>query len=833
MIGFLFRRVIALACSVAAAFAADAAGLSLTNGALGLQLDTEGRCVVSELWVHGRRVSAPEAGARTGIMISNVWFTSGSNQSGLKIKQSRDQITIEGIRLGPEAWKVEEKWTFARAADAADALTWRIERRYPAAAAIQDSAFPAWTFATMGTWTGALLDNGGVAWNRYLDQPGATYGVEANGFVCWNQDSNSALSISLERPRSPGAPLFSQTRFTHERDGSQTAAFSLAPALLKPKHDLRRFLPDAPDVWAPFEVSPGVATGEFRIAAVDYDAVYSLGELRGVKERGVRQMLHTIGRYGVVDRRIVGANGWRSGFKCLHEQWFAQMGIALQDPDYLANCAATFDYERDQALLPDGRLKSRWWWVAGDATPGTYDALGYYEARWGTLMDSQTCFPICVAELFDLTGDRVWLASHKDGCERMLDYLLRLDGDGDGLVEMHNALHSEAKGSDWIDVVWAAHENALINAELYWALGRWSELEELLGDHARAKSFQAAAAKLKASFNRTTDQGGFWDSGNKWYIYWRDKDDSLHGNNLVTPVNFAAIAYGLCDQTDRRDAILDRIETEMQKEKLFYWPLSFFPYEPDEGHPTVNYPFPSYENGDIFLSWGELAVRAFAGTRPGVAMKYIRNTLEQYERDGLSFQRYLRGSQKGAGGDILAGNVMPIVGLYRNIYGAQPKHNRLLLAPRLTPDLDGTRLRYRLRGQTWLLDLATSGCGAAMDDFQLRAPVPFGVNVTNNALQFFPGTEGEPGLVVARSGGKRVEVRVETWTPGRRQWTVTAPLGNVQIAQTVSGLASLKEYQVSSGGRSRRVRADAQGEITIRQTVRASARFEMVEDRSR
>ena len=27
------------------------------------------------------------------------------------------------------------------------------------------------------------------------------------------------------------------------------------------------------------------------------------------------------------------------------------------------------------------------------------------------------------------------------------------------------------RGSDWIDIIWAAYENALINAELYYALG--------------------------------------------------------------------------------------------------------------------------------------------------------------------------------------------------------------------------------------------------------------------------------------------------------------------------------------------------------------------------
>ena len=53
------------------------------------------------------------------------------------------------------------------------------------------------------------------------------------------------------------------------------------------------------------------------------------------------------------------------------------MGMALDDPDYIANFAAALDYERDHAIGPDGRVKSRWCYNAGDAMPGTYDAWAF------------------------------------------------------------------------------------------------------------------------------------------------------------------------------------------------------------------------------------------------------------------------------------------------------------------------------------------------------------------------------------------------------------------------------------------------------------------------
>ena len=142
---------------------------------------------------------------------------------------------------------------------------------------------------------------------------------------------------------------------------------------------------------------------------------------------------------------------------------------------------------------------------------------------------------------------------------------------------------------------------------------------------------------------------------------------SVHGSNLVVPVNFSAIAYGLCDEPERKTAILDQIEALMQREKLFFWPLCFSSYAKEEVHPRVNWPFPSYENGDLFLAWGESGTRAYAAQNPGLALKYVKNILAQYAVDGLAFQRYLRRSQTGEGKDILANNCSTIVGLYRNL----------------------------------------------------------------------------------------------------------------------------------------------------------------------
>jgi len=95
---------------------------------------------------------------------------------------------------------------------------------------------------------------------------------------------------------------------------------------------------------------------------------------------------------------------------------------------------------------------------------------------------------------------------------------------------------SEKRGSDWIDIIWASYENAFVNAKLYYALTLWADVEKQLKDTEKANFYSGFAAGLKKSFNKSTEEGGFWNNKNKWYIHWIDKNKSPHGDNLVVPV---------------------------------------------------------------------------------------------------------------------------------------------------------------------------------------------------------------------------------------------------------------------------------------------------------
>ncbi len=672
----------------------------------------------------------------------------------------------------------------------------------------------------------ALLGTGGVAWFKLFDTPLATYGVHTGPVTFWSKENDSCLRIVPTA--SDGKHL--AVRFSRHPHGVISLNYSVTDRELSPKHGQFRFLRDRQDVWAPFVVNSGEVTVQYVLSAPKYSAAYDRGTLRGIDGSAVREIANTIARLGVIDDKLMGSNGWPSGFICLHEQWVAQLGLAIDDADYFRSYGRALDYIRDHATGTDGRVKSRWCYGCGDEMPGTYDANGFYECQWGWLLDSQPSYVTNVAEQFDFSGDVAWLRRHKSACERALDYMLRRDSNGNGLLEMVDNNHTEKKSSDWIDVVWASFENGLVNAEMYNAMLLWADREEVLGDAGMAAKYRTAAKRLKDGFNRPINQGGLWDPQDRCYAYWRDKDGSIHGTNGVTPVNFAALAYGICDDPARRAAVLDRIEAQMQREKLFFWPLCMSSYRQDEG---AGWPFPTYENGDIFLGVGRTRhPRHTPRYKPAVAVRIVKNVIDKYKHDGLAFQRYLRKSQTGAGGDILSNMASPIVGLYRDVYGIRPKWNRLYLDPHLTPELSGTQLKYWLRGRDYLIDLKMGDYGLSVDKFTVRDKKAFAVDVKQNTLGYFSGDRETPSMTLTRSNAEPIEIRIETWPAeptGTRKWTESSRQPGSNVRHVVADLPPRTRWRLLCNGKlAASLESDGEGRIVFTHSGLATAVFELI-----
>lgn len=799
-----------------AAFATDNLHVSDHSGHIGLTLDLDGGCRVGSLTVDGVEVLAG-SGVRTGVRTRGGAYTSGAVKSAPRVSRRGDVLTVDSIVYGDGALAYTESWRFE---PCGDAIVWTIASNTGTALArVEDRFVPQWDFAAMDTWKGGILDNGGMVWCKYLRSEDDTYGVHTGGITLWNPERPGALRIET----STGGVM--HQKFSHGKDGVFTIKHIPASGPLQMRYDLSRCVGGREDVFAPYIVEGG-DTVTVRLSYVDYPEAYSRGNLRGIDAESVRELMNTTGRYGVVDNGIVGANGWTTNWKCLHEPFFAQIGLALADTNYTRNLAESLHQEAMHAVTPQGRVLSRWHNADEDQMPGTYNyQTGYYEARWGYTVDSQTGYVINVTELFDLLGSTEWLAGQKETCERALDWLLARDENGNGLCEMMNRNHREGTASDWLDIVWASYENAFVNAQLYEALRQWAACETVLGDTARAQMYDRAADRLKEAFNRPVEQGGFWSEEKGQYVYWLDDDGSVHGDNMVTPVNFAAISFGICDDPARKARVLDEIERRTASEGLFHWPLCFDSYTREEVE-GGNWPFPRYENGDIFPTWGYLGVRSYAGYKPELALKYIRNILAQYRKDGLSSQRYERRSQTGVGSDILAGICTSVTALYSDIYGIRPKWNRMGLEPHMLPELYGTSFRYTHRGTDYDVTLAKDRHTLSTDRFTASSDGAFGVDYADGTLRVFPGNS-DRGIVlgVKPLGGSALVLSLEKNT-GRTAlaWSIDGK-GRYEIG--FSGLEPGGRYVLALPGDKKTFTASADGCATMSVDMRRAGRLSL------
>ncbi|WP_245834601.1 alpha-L-rhamnosidase-related protein [Mucilaginibacter lappiensis] len=770
--------------------------------------------VIKQLRIKGQNVLSP-AGIYTGIKTKDKAFFSNGKSAGVKLTKDNGVIKLSGLKYGNNGITINETWEF-RLVD--DKIRWNITREYGNSTGLEDMAMPQYNFANMSVWKGGILDNGGMVWCKYLKQVDDTYGVHTGGVTFWNAESGNALRISTKIDKG----YHIATKYSHSAKNEFTCTQYVTDSSLSQRYNLSRFVSGKADIFAPFEVKKATVKLEVDLQYIDYFKAYSRGKLPGIDAVAVRELLNTTGRYGVVDNNIIGANGWVSNWKCLHEPFFAQIGMAVDDKNYTKNMSATLDQERDEAVLPNGRVLSRWHNVPGDEMPGTYNAqTGYYEAMWGYTIDSQPDFVINTSEQFDLSGDTTWLRAHQSTCEKALDWLIKRDTNHNGIFEMMNNNVSEQKCSDWLDIVWASYENSFVNAQMYEALTLWANCEKVLGNREKATYYTGVAKRLKNAFNKPIAEGGFWSPEKKQYVYWRDDDGSIHGDNLVTPVNFAAIAFGLCDDQKRIGEILDQIEARAVKENLFHWPLCFDSFRREEVS-GGNWPFPKYENGDIFPTWGYLGIRAYASYNKGIALKYINNILKQYKNDGLSSQGYDRVTQAGQGDDILAGISTTITALYRDIYGIRPKWNRMGIEPNMSASLNGAEFSYTLRDTVYQLKLSVHDYIMSTAGFSIKSSNGFGATKNGTLLTFYPDNKDDILLQVNAGSKKNIAMQIHSWTPNAFSWTMTST-DNYQF--TVKGLQPGVNYKVEVNSIGQNIKTDGTGKFTIKQRCTKATKF--------
>jgi hypothetical protein len=774
------------------------------------------KAAVTLLLINGRNAVGSADGMYTSVKVGDSTYSSLHVKGNPVMAQIPGGLKISGISYGDKQLTINEIWTFLYSKTA---INWKIERSFSKAVIVDETAMPVINFDSINTWEGAYQGYGGLAWFYLFNEKLNTYGVHTRSSSFWSSKDNDGLNITVDAPGQQVAMKYVRTN-----DDRLQYSVTSSPQEMLPRGDTgtnrRRFIRGRTNVWGPYTVPAGKTTATLTFTYFNYTEKYGRGHFAGINGKQVSAVLGTIAHIGVIDSLHFGGNSWHTPYGpiCLHEQYIAQLGLGINDPAYLNGYKSCLDFYRDHAIKPDGRVYPRWAYTNEDAMKGKFNKYGFYEAQWGILLDSQPDYVTNVAELYDLTGDKTWVKGQQVACEKALDWILKRDSNHNGLVEMMTDNESAKKSSDWIDIIWASYENAFVNAKLYHALVKWADIEHQLHNNVKAAYYEKFAAKLKASFNKPTTQGGFWDADNSCYVHWRDKDNTIHGRNMVTPVNFMAIAYNICDDSTRKKLILDKIEGQMQKENLFFWPLCMWTYANGEGN-DWQFPFPAYENGDLFLSWGALGVRAYAGYNPAIAVKYVKNVLEQYSKDGLAFQRYGRLKQDGLGDDILSGNSLSIVGLYQAIYGINPLYNRFYLDPHITPELYGTELKYNFRGQRLTINLDSNSYAVGNNIFKVVSNKNFGVYFSKNRLSYFNGSNAAAALQVTTNNP--LTVTVKSWGNRQMEWEESVvKKSGTPIIYRIGQLRPGAVYVVSVNGKVvEKVKSDGNGVVLVNLTM--------------
>lgn len=783
--------------------------ITIKGHKLQMELLYQNKACISSMVVNGQQVLSDSGGIYSLVRVGDKTYSSLHLKGTPVVTQAGNVIRLTGIKYGDRNITIAENWTFSTTRKS---VVWTIERTIPRAIKADETGTPVFNFNNINTWEGAYQGYGGLAWFYLFNEKLCTYGVHSQSSSFWNSKTGNGLDISVIAPGKKVAMKYSRT------EADQLAySVSVSDKELIPKSDSgtnrRRFIRKHTDVWSAQTLPAGTTVQKLVLNYFDFEQKYGRGKMNGVNGKQASDVLNTIARIGVIDSLHFGGNSWHTPYGpiCLHEQYIGLLGLGINDPQYLKGYQSCLDYYRDHAIKPDGRVYSRWAYTNEDAMPGKFNKDGFYEAQWGILMDSNPDFVSNVADLYNMNGDLKWVKTQQRACEKALDWILKRDANGNGLVEMMTNNQSEGRSSDWIDIIWASYENAFVNAKLYHALTEWTDIEGQLGNEPKARYYKLFAAKLKASFNKPVNEGGFWDDKNNCYVHWRDKDNSIHGRNMVTPVNFMAISYGICDNQDRKKVILETIEKQMVRENLFFWPLTMSSYAPGEGQ-GWQFPFPNYENGDLFLSWGSLGVKAYADYDPSLALKYVNNVLKQYSKDGLAFQRYGRIKQNGLGDDILSGNCLAIVGLYQSIYGVNPRYNRLYLDPHITKDIYGTNLRYNFRNQHLHIKLDSGLYSISNQMFTIKAPNNFGFNATGTNLFYFNQADEYSSLQVK----SKIPLTLSVITWGERNIEFeTNTGGGIPNEFLIDHLKPDTLYDLTINKISKKVTADELGRLKV------------------
>ena len=342
----------------------------------------------------------------------------------------------------------------------------------------------------------------------------------------------------------------------------------------------------------------------------------------------------------------------------------------------------------DSGLEPSGYPFPRWW------------MSGYYKVIWGNLMDQAPHFILAMYHHALNTGSRDFVRRVMPAVERVARYLLSLDRDGDGVVEVPRTTglpDGRHDCSNWFDIIKFGHKDAYVNIYSVAALEAVAAMKEFTGQDARF--YRQAHLRFTRGFNRT-----FWDQRAGLYMDWID----TRGNGrryFYTDPNLLAIIFGVAAPAQAR-RILSHLDQRYQalcrqfkipRDAIWATPANMYPVAQlgdlvDFGELGNQKVYPNYENGcSFFHTTGlEIAARGAAG-RPDQAYQ----TFHRVMRHGYAKNRLWAAALKWDTGELISeplNNALLILwGCAYGCLGLRPSLAGLQVAGSASPQLEGAR----------------------------------------------------------------------------------------------------------------------------------------------
>ena len=305
--------------------------LVISNSKISLTLVYRNIAAITAMTINGQKVISNTDGMYTAVKVAGVTYSSLHLKSKPVVTRSAGVIKLSGIIYGDDKLSINESWSFIKNGGS---IKWNIERSFSRPVSVEEAGMPIINFDSINTWEGAYQGYGGLAWFYLFNEKLCTYGVHTRSSSFWNSKTGNVLSVTEDAPGKEVA-----AKYTRTSEDKLAYAISVSDHQMQFKYDTgtnrRRFIRKATDVWAPFTVSTGNTTQSLTFSYSNYDQKYGRGRLAGLNGASVSAVLGTIARIGVIDSLHDGGNSWATPYGpiCLHEQYIAQLGLGINDPE--------------------------------------------------------------------------------------------------------------------------------------------------------------------------------------------------------------------------------------------------------------------------------------------------------------------------------------------------------------------------------------------------------------------------------------------------------------------------------------------------------------------